>query len=253
MKVDILTLFPELVETTLRTSITGRAEEAGIWSLTTWDIRAFAGNRYGRVDDTLYGGGRGMLMQCEPIWQSWQAAVKAAQAQGIQSSRILVAGPKGRVFDQTMAKEFAQEEHLVFLCGHYEGIDQRVLDELGAEEVSLGDFVLTGGELAVCAMIDATLRMVTGVLPGDDAFQDESHYDGLLEARQYTKPAEWKGREVPEVLLSGHHAKIAAARRRDQLRETLLKRPDLIDQASDLSDEDRQMLAEIALDLYGQA
>lgn len=251
MKIDVMTLFPELIENVLLTSITGRAHTDGMWELKTWNIRDYADNSYGRVDDTLYGGGRGMLMQCEPIRRCWDAVVAHTAADAEREPRLIFSSPKGRVFDQTLAKELSEEDHLVFLCGHYEGVDDRVLEYLNAEEISLGDFVMTGGELAVTAMADAILRMVPGVLPSEDAFQDESHYDGLLETRQYTKPATWEGREVPEVLLSGHHARIEKTRHRDSLRETYLKRPDLLDNIADLSDQDRRILAEIALEVHG--
>lgn len=250
MKIDVMTLFPELVKEIMLTSITGRAHTEGLWNLGTWNIRDYADNSYGRVDDTLYGGGRGMLMQCEPVWRCWQAVLSQAEKQPARPPRTIFAGPKGRVFDQQLARELAGEEHLIFLCGHYEGVDSRVLDRIGAEEVSLGDFVLTGGEIAVSAMADAVLRMVPGVLPSEDAFQNESHYDGLLESRQYTKPSSWDGRDVPEVLLSGHHAKIETARRRDALRETFLKRPDLLDRLDHLTADDLLILAEIALETH---
>lgn len=256
MKIDVMTLFPELIQAIMLTSITGRAHSEGIWNLQTWNIRDYADNSYGRIDDTLYGGGRGMLMQCEPVWRCWMDVLKqpdlTAELQGVSRPRTIFAGPKGRVFDQQLAKELSGEEHLIFLCGHYEGIDSRVLERMGAEELSLGDFVLTGGELAVSAMADAVLRMVPGVLPSEEAFQNESHYDGLLEARQYTKPSTWDGRDVPDVLLSGHHARIETARRRDALRETYLKRPDLLDRSDNLTAEDLIILAEIALETHEQ-
>lgn len=245
MLFSVLTLFPELIEQTIQTSITGRALNAGLFQFQTINIRDFGIGEYGKVDDTLSGGGTGMLMLCQPIHDAWRAAAQTplkikspngSSMSGLSedkagaSTRTLFLSPKGRLFDQAMVTELKEAEHLIFLCGHYEGVDQRVLDEIEAEEVSLGDYVLTGGELAAAVMMDAIIRQLPGVLPDEDAFRLESHYDGRLECRQYTKPRNWKGRSVPDVLLSGHHGQIEHWRKMDGLRETLLKRPDLFDQ-----------------------
>ena len=234
IEIAVLSLFGEQVHAALSHSITQRALEGGQLVLQTVDIRMHAGNRHAKVDDSLYGGGTGLLLRAEPVWQAWQTAVAGLAArrlatgrQGRTTPRTLVLSPRGRVLDQALVNELAAEEQLVLICGHYEGIDERVLDAIGAEALSIGDYVLTGGELAACVLIDALARQQPGVLPGHEAWQDESHYDGRLECRQYTKPECWRGREVPPVLRSGHHADIARWRRLDGLAETLLRRPDL--------------------------
>lgn len=224
MKFSVLTLFPELIETYVRSSILGRALERELFEFEAIQIRDFAINDYGQVDDNLYGGGVGMLMMCEPIYQSWQ------QAGGDNSSaRTLVMQAGGRTFDQKMAEELAEEDHLILLCGHYEGIDARVLDEIGAEAVSVGDFVLTGGELPTCLIIDATVRLLDGVLLSEETWQDESFSSGLLSERQYTRPDLWRDHRVPPVLLSGHDARIKRHRNHDSLWQTIQMRPDLLD------------------------
>lgn len=224
MKFSVLTLFPELVETYVRSSILGRALERELFHLEAIQIRDFAINDYGQVDDSLYGGGVGMLMMCEPVFHAWQ------QAGGESSSaRTLVMQAGGRSFDQKMAEELAEEDHLILLCGHYEGIDARVLTEIGAEPVSAGDFVLTGGELPACLIIDATARLLDGVLVSEEAWQDESFSSGLLSERQYTRPDVWRDHQVPSVLLSGHEARIKRHRSHDSLWQTIQMRPDLLD------------------------
>lgn len=258
-----------MIDTVVRSSITGRAIDAGLFMFETIDIRDHAVNAYGKVDDSLYGGGTGMLMMCQPIYDAWQRAwvglgcqaVAEALADGADHGstdpvtdpsdpsphapvvRTLYMSPKGRPLDQSLVRELSTADHLIILCGHYEGVDQRVLDELQAEEVSLGDFVLTGGELAACAVVDSVARLLPGVLPSEDAYEQESHYDGRLECRQFTKPAEWKGRGVPEVLMGGHHKKIAEWRSLDGLAETLAKRPDLF-QRLELDAEEYAELAD---------
>lgn len=267
----LLSLFPEQVLDALRHSITGRALREGRIKIHPIQIRDFAINDYGQVDDAPYGGGRGMLMMCEPIYRAWEKAHNdilearnasrvielnstdeqlvsqsglnavlssqdqpindvpvddgAASSQDSPSVRTLFLSPKGRVFDQHMALEFSKTSNLILLCGHYEGVDCRVLDAIGAEEVSIGDFILTGGELAAAVIIDAITRLIPGVLPDEDAWQCESFVSYFLEEPQYTRPAEWRGRAVPDVLLSGHAANIEQARKRMRLLETLKKRP----------------------------
>jgi len=223
MLISVLTLFPEIIRQVTGSSITGRALTAGRYELETIQIRDFAVNHYGKVDDYCFGGGTGMLMMAEPVWQAWQ---KACRPQ-LENRKTIYLSPKGQVFNQAKAMELAALDQVIFLCGHYEGIDQRVLDEIVDEELSIGDYVLTGGELAACVVIDALLRLIPGVLPNEEAYSRESHMAGLLEHPQYTRPAEWHGKKAPDVLLSGHQANIEAWQRMASLKETLLRRPDL--------------------------
>lgn len=225
MKATVLTLFPALIETVLGTSITGRALAEGHFALETVDIRDFAINSYGKVDDYCFGGGTGMLMMCQPVFDAHARALSASPPGG--SRRTIYLSPKGTVFNQQKAIELSSLDHLILLCGHYEGIDQRVLDEIVDEEISLGDFVLTGGELAACVVIDAVARLLEGVLPNEEAYSKESHMAGTLEYPQYTRPSTWHGKSVPEVLMSGHHAKIVQWQEHAALLETCRKRPDL--------------------------
>lgn len=236
---DIITLFPEMIQQILETSITGRALESEKFSFHCRDLRPYGEGSYLKTDDRLFGGGTGMLMMAEPIYQAWLDS-------GGEGTRTVYLSPKGKIFDQAMAKEFAQEDRMIFLCGHYEGVDDRVLHAIGAEEVSLGDFVLTGGEIAVAAMVDATVRLLPGVLASEESYEDESHYHGVLESRHYTQPATWRGFEVPEVLRSGHHENIKIWRKLDALRETLLKRPDLLE-SYEWTQEDYELLAQLDL------
>ena len=226
MHFDILTLFPELITSYLESSIMGRAQNADVYSYKTHDISDYAVDKYGRVDDTLYGGGVGMLMMADPIFQAWNHA-KALHLTSTDKRKTIFLSPKGRVFNQALAKELTTYDHILLLCGHYEGVDQRVLDEMCVDEISLGDFVISGGELGAMAIIDTVVRMLPGTFTDQEAFQEDSHYHGVLEGRQYTKPRVWMGREVPEVLLSGNHKRIEEYRRLDSLNETLIKRPDL--------------------------
>lgn len=220
----VLTLFPDLIRSVAGTSITGRAISAGLLAVDAIDIRDFAGNAYGKVDDSPYGGGRGMLMMCPPVHAAWKSACERC---GGARPHTVFLSPQGRNFDQKRATELASLPAVVLLCGHYEGIDQRVLDEIVDEEISLGDFVLTGGEIPALAVIDAVSRLIPGVLPDERAYLDESHSDGTLEHPHYTRPVEWEGKKVPDVLLSGHHANIVQWRRKMSLATTLRKRPDL--------------------------
>ena len=215
----------------LNTSIIGRAIEKGILSLEAVNIRDYAGNRYGKVDDYPYGGGAGMVMQAEPVY----AAVKDLEERMSHKPRVIYLTPQGRVFRQEMAVDFAKEEDLVFLCGHYEGIDERVLEEVVTDYVSIGDYVLTGGELPAMVMIDAISRMVPGVLSNGESSTIESFHDNLLEYPQYSRPEEWNGRRVPEILLSGHHANIAKWRHEQALERTRTRRPDLYEKYEEKS------------------
>ena len=218
----VLTLFPEMILSGMNTSIIGRAIEGGILSINAVNIRDFAFNKHQKVDDYTYGGGAGMLMQAEPVYLAWESCVRDRRP------RTVYLTPQGRRFDQQMARELAQEEELVFLCGHYEGIDERVLEEIVTDPVSIGDYVLTGGELPAMVMMDAIARMVPGVLSNAMSGETESFSDGLLEYPQYSRPEIWHGRPVPEVLLSGHHANVDAWRREQSIRRTLVWRPDLL-------------------------
>ena len=241
MNFTVLTLFPEQVRGFLETSITGRAMNKGVFSLDTVNIRNFAGNAYNKVDDTMFGGGTGMLMMCEPVYAAWKSV---ADLTPDKRPHTIFLSPKGDVFSQAKAIELSKYGHLVFLCGHYEGIDQRVLDEIVDEEISIGDYVLTGGEMAACVVIDSISRMIPGVLPDSSAYEEESHMGGVLESPQYTRPETWHEKSVPPVLLSGHHAKIVEWKRLSSLYETWQRRPDLFDRLS-ISAEDWKALLEM--------
>lgn len=238
MNYHVLTLFPEMIMQGLNTSIIGRAIEKGILSLEAVNIRDYAGNRYGKVDDYPYGGGAGMVMQAEPVY----AAVKDLEERMGHKPRVIYLTPQGSVFRQEMAVDFAKEEDLVFLCGHYEGIDERVLEEVVTDYVSIGDYVLTGGELPAMVMIDAISRMVPGVLSNGESGTIESFHDNLLEYPQYSRPEVWRDKAVPPVLLSGHHANVEKWRREESIRRTLERRPDLLEDAN-LTEKEKQFLA----------
>lgn len=225
MNFHVLTLFPEMIENGMNTSITGRAITKGLLTLEAVNIRDYAFNKHQKVDDYTYGGGAGMLMQAEPVYLAYEAITNRTA----KKPRVVYLTPQGQVFNQAMAREMAQEEDLVFLCGHYEGIDERVLEEIVTDYVSIGDYVLTGGELPAMVFTDALSRMVPGVLSNNECFTEESHFNGLLEYPQYTKPSVWRGKEVPEVLLSGHHANIAKWQKEKSLEVTRAKRPDLLE------------------------
>ena len=241
MNFHVLTLFPEMIEQGLNTSILGRAMAAGYISLTATNIRDYAApERKGRVDDYPYGGGAGMVMQPEPIDRAYEAVTASME----KKPRVIYVTPQGKVFNQSMARELAQEENLVFLCGHYEGVDERILDKIVTDHVSIGDYVLTGGELPAMVMIDAISRMVPGVLTNDASGEIESFYDGLLEYPQYTRPVEYDGRRVPDILLSGHHVNVEKWRREQSLIRTRERRPDLIPTAT-LTEEDQKFLRKL--------
>ncbi|RRD94431.1 tRNA (guanosine(37)-N1)-methyltransferase TrmD [Clostridiales bacterium COT073_COT-073] len=244
MKFHVLTLFPEQIEKGLSDSILKKAMDKGLISLNTVNIRDYAENKHFQVDDYPFGGGAGMLMQAPPIFRAY----RDLQAKGVKSKRFIYMSPQGRTLNQEIVKELAAEEELVFLCGHYEGVDERVLEELVTEELSIGDYVLTGGELAVMVVIDAVSRYVDGVLSNDESTGDESFEQNLLEYPQYTRPADFEGRTVPEVLLSGHHAKIKEFQRRQAILRTARKRPDLLAKA-DLTPVEREMVHKYLEDL----
>ncbi len=237
MNFHVLTLFPEFIEEGGSLSILGRAREKGRIRLTVTNIRDFAGNRTGHVDDYPYGGGAGMVMQAGPIFRAFESVLP--QCSG--TPRVIYVSPQGRVFDENMAREFSACEDLIFLCGHYEGVDERVLEKIVTDTVSIGDYVLTGGELPALVMIDAIARLVPGVLNNDESAEFESFHDNLLEYPQYTRPEIWEERHVPEVLLSGHHANVDRWRRQQSLIRTRERRPDLLAKAN-LTEEDRAFL-----------
>ncbi len=221
----------------LSSSIIGRAQSKGLLSVEAINIRDFAENKHNRVDDYTYGGGAGMLMQAGPVYGAYQSVVEKAQSK----PRVIYLSPQGQTFSQGMAEEFAKEEELIFLCGHYEGIDERVLEEIVTDYVSIGDYVLTGGELPAMVMIDAISRLIPGVLHNDVSAEFESFQDNLLEYPQYTRPEEWHGKKVPEILLSGHHANVEKWRREQSIIRTAQRRPDLLLKA-ELTEKEKEWL-----------
>ena len=228
MRIDILTLFPASVDAMMNVSILGRAQERGYITIKTHQIRDYTTNKQMQVDDYPYGGGRGAVMQADPLYRCWAHVCEEAGSRG----HTIYLSPCGRTFTQSVARELKDKyDHLILVCGHYEGIDQRFIDECVDEEISIGDFVLTGGELGAMVVTDCVCRMVPGVLADEECYTGESHWDGLLEHPQYTRPENWRGREVPEVLLSGHHGNVAKWRREQALIRTAKKRPDLLKKA----------------------
>ena len=248
----IMTLFPDMVMNGLNTSIIGRAMEKGLLSIDAVNIRDYAFNKHHSVDDYPYGGGAGMLMQAEPVYQTYLAveSMILEKENGGESQepkkkpRLVYLSPQGKTFDQEMAEEFAKEEELIFLCGHYEGIDERVLEEIVTDYVSIGDYVLTGGELPAMIMVDAISRLIPGVLHNDVSAEFESFQDHLLEYPQYSRPEIWHDKKVPEVLMSGHHANIEKWRREQSVLRTAKNRPDLLEKA-ELTDKEREMVQKI--------
>lgn len=237
MKIDILTLFPEMCESVLNESIIGRARKAQKVELECHNIRDFANNKHNKVDDMPYGGGMGMVMAAEPIYNCY----KSLYSDDEPKPHLIYLSPKGVTLTQKKVVELSKLDRIVLLCGHYEGVDERVLEEIVDEQISIGDFVLTGGELPALCLADAVCRMLPGVLSDDLCFEDESHFSGLLEYPQYTRPAVWNGREVPEVLLSGNHAEIAKWRRKQSLEITRELRPEMFEKV-ELDKQDRKLL-----------
>ncbi|MBR6696088.1 MAG: tRNA (guanosine(37)-N1)-methyltransferase TrmD [Oscillospiraceae bacterium] len=223
MRIDIATLFPEMCERVLDESIIGRARKAGKITVNCHNIREWSTDKHRRVDDTTYGGGMGMLMQAEPIYRCFLDITKDMA----EKPHTIYMSPKGKLFTQQKAKEFITKENIFIICGHYEGVDQRIIDKIVDEEISVGDYVLTGGELPALIVTDAVSRLCEGVLSANVCFEDESHYKGLLEYPQYTKPEEWEGMKVPPVLLSGHHKNIDDWRMQKSLEITQKNRPDM--------------------------
>ncbi len=240
IRFDVLTLFPDMFRAVLGDSIINRAKEKGLLELNFIDIRDYTKNKHRKVDDYPYSGGGGMLMTPQPIYDAYMSI-----CEGLDYKPYTVyMSPQGKTFNQGMAIEMSELSHIVLLCGHYEGVDQRVLDMIVDAEISIGDFVLTGGEIPAMAVIDAVSRMIPGVLAGENSYSDESHFSGLLEHPQYTRPEEFMGRKIPEVLISGHHERINRWKRQEALRNTLKKRPELLEKA-ELSGEDIKFLDEI--------
>ena len=237
MKYHVLTLFPQMIIDGLNTSIIGRAIENNLISLDAIDIREFSTNKHKKVDDYPYGGGAGMVMQAEPVYLAYQK-VKGKIG---KTPRVVYLTPQGKVFNQEIAKDLAKEEDLVFLCGHYEGIDERVLEEIVTDHISIGDYVLTGGELPAMVMIDAIARLVPGVLNNEVSAEFESFQDNLLEYPQYSRPVDWMGKKVPDVLLSGHHGNVDKWRKEQSLLRTKQRRPDLLEKV-ELSKQEMDFL-----------
>lgn len=236
MRIDIATLFPEVCEAYLSESIIGRARAKGIFEVNCHNIRDYTLDKHRRVDDTPYSEQKGMLMQAEPIYRCFKSVTEGT------NPHVIYVSPQGKPFNQEKAKELSKLNSIFVLCGHYEGVDNRIIEEIVDEEISIGDFVLTGGELPALCLVDAVVRMLDGVLSGPENYKDESHYCGLLEYPQYTRPEVWHDKRVPEILLSGHHANIDKWRHEQSLIATYEKRSDLIDYEK-LSDTDCQFLS----------
>ncbi len=226
MKFDILTLFPDMVNNVLSESIIGRAQSGGFIEVECHNIRDFTLDKHRKTDDTPYGGGVGMIMTCQPIYDCYMSVKEKIPAD--KKTRVIYMSPKGRGFDHSVAKELSKYDNLIFLCGHYEGVDQRIIDEIVDEEISIGDYVVTGGEIPACIVVDAVSRLAPGVLASSECYEGESIASGILEYPQYTKPREFRGREVPEVLLSGDHKKIDRWRLEEAVKITRERRPELL-------------------------
>lgn len=237
MRVDVLTLFPEMMDGVFHSSILGKAQEKGIVSLNAVNFREYSSSKHGTVDDTPYGGGGGMVLKPEPIF----SAVEDLLSQTSAAPRVILMCPQGETFTQQKAEELAAEEHLIFICGHYEGYDERIREHLVTDELSIGDYVLTGGELPAMVAIDSVVRLLPGVLGNETSAVTDSFSTGMLEYPHYTRPAEFRGWKVPDILLSGHHANIELWRREQALKRTLERRPDLLEQV-ELTDQDRKMI-----------
>lgn len=240
MRIDIMTLFTDMCLAYLGESIIGRARAAGKVQIECTDIRDYTLDKHRRVDDTPYGGGMGMIMQAQPIYDCYQDICRKTGTK----PHLIYLTPQGKTLTQERVKELAQLDNIALLCGHYEGVDERVIEELQPEEISVGDYVLTGGELPALIVADAVSRMIPGVLSNDDCFTEESHYSSLLEYPQYTRPFEWCGRKVPEVLTTGHHANVDKWRREQSLERTAQRRPDMLEKAQ-LTAKDIKFLSDL--------
>jgi tRNA (guanine37-N1)-methyltransferase len=247
MRFDIFTLFPEMFAGVFDTSILKRARDARLVEIFLHDIRAFTTDKHHVTDDYAYAGGGGMVLKPEPIFAAVETVLGAPPR-----VPVILLTPQGRVFNQTIARELAQHSHIALICGHYEGVDERVREHLATDEISIGDYVLTGGEIPAMVIVDAVARLIPGVLGHPTAATNDSHASGLLEGPQYTRPAEFRGWKVPEILLSGHHAQVEKWRRREALRRTFERRPDLLARAN-LTDEDRAFLATLQAEKQNRA
>lgn len=236
MKIDIATLFPEMCEAYLSASIIGRARNKGIFEIVCHNIRDYTEDKHRRVDDTPYSEMKGMLMQAQPIYNCFNSVT-----QGQSKPHTIYMSPQGKPLTQQKVMELSQKDSIFILCGHYEGVDERIIEKIVDEEISIGDYVLTGGELPALVLVDAVVRMLDGVLSRADCYEDESHFNGLLEYPQYTRPEVWEGMEVPKVLLSGHHANIKKWRHEKSLENTFIKRPDMLDY-DNLCEKDRSFI-----------
>lgn len=240
MRIDILTLFPQMCDSVMSESIIGRARRSGKVEINSIDIRDYTLDKHRRVDDKPYGGGMGMVMSAQPIFDCFNSLCEQIGSR----PHLIYLTPQGKTLTQERVKELAKLDNIALLCGHYEGIDERVIEELQPEEISVGDYVLTGGELPALIVADSVSRMLPGVLSDDECFEEESHYNSLLEYPQYTHPSVWNGREVPEVLLSGHHANVEKWRREKSLERTFNRRPDMLDNAC-LTEDDKTFLSNL--------
>lgn len=240
MRIDILTLFPEMCESVLSESIIGRARQENKVEICCTNIRDYTLDKHRRVDDTPYGGGMGMVMQIQPIYDCYKDLCERTGTR----PHLIFMSPQGKTLTQSRVKELSKMDNIAILCGHYEGVDERVIEEIVDEEISVGDYVLTGGELPALILADSISRMLPGVLANEDAFTDESHFNSLLEYPQYTRPYEWQGRAVPDILLSGHHANIEKWRREKSLERTYMRRPDMLSSA-ELSKKDIEYLRQL--------
>lgn len=244
MRIDIMTLFTNMCKAVLNESIIGRAIKENLVKVNCHDIRDFAFDKHKRVDDTTYGPGMGMLMKAEPIYLCFEdicKQIKDEKKENYKKPKVIYMSPQGNTLTQKKVKELSKEENIIILCGHYEGVDERVLEKIVDEEISIGDYVLTGGELAAMVLVDSVARLLPGVLSSEECFKEESHYNGLLEHPQYTKPFSWRDKEVPEILISGHHEKIEQWKREQALLRTLKKRPDLFKKYN-LSEKEKNII-----------
>ncbi|MCM3699265.1 tRNA (guanosine(37)-N1)-methyltransferase TrmD [Paenibacillus macerans] len=248
MRVDVLTLFPEMFAGVFASSILGKAQEKGIVELNAINFREYSGNKHGTVDDTPYGGGGGMVLKPEPIFAAVEAILEGKHGDAprakTRTPRVILMCPQGETFTQKKAEELAAEEHLIFICGHYEGYDERIREHLVTDEISIGDYVLTGGELPAMVVIDSVTRLLPGVLGNELSAVTDSFSTGMLEYPHYTRPAEFRGWKVPDILLSGHHANVEEWRQKEALRRTLLRRPDLLEKL-ELSPQDLKWLEQM--------
>lgn len=239
MRIDVATLFPEMCESYFSQSVVGRARKKGVFDIFCHNIRDYTLDKHNRVDDTPYSERQGMLMQAEPIYRCFESV-----CQGRERPHVIYMSPQGKTLTQKKCIELSEKTDIFILCGHYEGVDQRLIDEIVDEEISIGDYVLTGGELGAMVLVDSVVRMLDGVLSNADCYEDESHYNGLLEYPQYTRPEVWHGKSVPPVLLSGHHANILKWRKEQQLIVTYKKRPDMLDFES-LTEEEKKLIEQL--------